>query len=250
MLVDPPTQTAGALPLEQLFRLTVAQYHGMSHAGIFTDDERVELLEGLLIRKNSPSVPVATGMIDFSEIYQLSVEQYGDLVRLGILAEDDPVELIEGVLFKKMTRNPPHATSVRRARRAIEPLLQAGQYYDSEQPIRLDTTEPEPDGAIIRGSIDDYADHHPTANDVLLVIEVAESSLLVDRTVKLRSYARAGIPVYWIINLIDRQIEVHTDPDPTAAQGSIYRRRDVYTGAAAVPVADTTVSAATLLPPA
>ena len=184
-------------------------------------------------------------------IFRLTVDQYHQLIESGKLTPDDPVELLEGVLVFKMPKGGPHSTSTGKARRVIEPLLPAGWHYRSPEPVTLDDSEPEPDGAIVRGDMDDYAGRHPGPADVALVIEVADSTLARDRTAKRRAYARAGIPAYWIVNLVDRQLERYTNPDPAAAD---YRGRAVLTADAAVPLAigDHTlngVTVAQLLPP-
>ena len=166
-------------------------------------------------------------------IYRLTVEQYHELIRSAKLTADDPVELVEGILVFKMPKGGPHATSTGKSRRTIEPLLPAGWHYRVQEPVTLVDGEPEPDGAVVRGDMDDYADGHPLPADVALVIEVADSTLTTDRTGKLRSYARAGIPVYWIVNLVGRQVELYTDPDPVLAT---YRGRTVLRDGAAVPL--------------
>ncbi len=188
-------------------------------------------------------------------IFRLTVAQYHQLIQSGVLGDSDPVELVEGALLYKTSRNTPHATAVRRCRRTIAKLLPGGFFYDSEQAITLADGEPEPDGAVVRGDEDDYAGRHPGPADVSLVIEVSDSTLARDRGIKRRSYARAGIPAYWLINLIDCQVEVYADPDPAAVPEPTYRRRDVYAGGAAVPLAvpgrkPSSVPAASLLPPA
>ena len=186
-----------------------------------------------------------------SEPTRITVAQYHQMIHAGILASGDPIELLEGVLVQKKRKTPPHTGSTLRADTLLNPLTPAGYFYTYVGAITLSDGEPEPDGMIVRGNIDDYWKRHPGPVDVALVIEVSDSTLDRDRTVKLRSYARAGIPVYWIVNLIDRQIEVHTDPDPMATPEPTYRRRDIYAGDAAVPVpvVGTTVPAAALLPP-
>ena len=168
-------------------------------------------------------------------IFRLTVDQYHELIRAGKLGEDDPVELLEGILVFKMPKNTPHATTTKLARREIEGLLPEGLHYIVQDPITLADGEPEPDGAVVRGRIEDYAAAHPGPADVALVIEVADTSLVRDRGIKLRSYARAGIPVYWIINLIERQVEVYVDPDHAAHPEPQYRRRAVYGPGARVP---------------
>ena len=150
-------------------------------------------------------------------MFQLTVDQYHELIRSGALTPSDPVELLEGLLVFKMPKNGPHSTATGKTRRAVEPLLPAGWHYRAQEPITLADSEPEPDGAVVRGGLDDYATRHPTPAEVALVIEVADSSLDRDRGTKLRSYARAGVRVYWIVNLINRQVEVYTDPDQSTA---------------------------------
>ena len=168
-------------------------------------------------------------------IFRLTVDQYHELIRAGKLGEDDPVELLEGILVFKMPKNTPHATATGLARRAVERLLSGAWHYRVQDPITLSDGEPEPDGAVVRGRIEDYAAAHPGPADVALVIEVADTSLARDRGIKLRSYARAGIAAYWIINLIERQVEAHADPDRDAPEPS-YRRRDVLAAGASVPL--------------
>ena len=92
----------------------------------------------------------------------------------------------------------------------FEPL---GCHMRSQQPITIPPRdEPEPDAAIVRGSLEDYSDRHPGPSDILCVIEVADSSLPRDRGYKLRLYANAGIPMYVIVNLLDRVVEVYEEP--------------------------------------
>lgn len=180
--------------------------------------------------------PLPTGAVYTNEpLFPLTVDQYHELIRSGKLTDADPVELLEGILVFKMPKNAPHATSNALVRREIEPKLPAGWHYRSQEPITLTDGEPEPDGAVVRGRIEDYAMRHPAGEDVALVIEVADSSLDRDRGIKLRSYARAGIAQYWIINLIDRQIETYTEPDPVAARPT-YLRQSVFSVTAMVPL--------------
>jgi Uma2 family endonuclease len=146
-------------------------------------------------------------------IWRLSVEQYHQMIQLGILTDDDPVELLEGWLVYKMPKNPPHRIATKLTRDALDQILPSGWYVDTQEPITLIDSEPEPDIVIVRGATQDYVDRHPTAQDIALVIEVADSTLERDRTSKKRLYARAGIPIYWIINLVDRSIEVYAQPE-------------------------------------
>lgn len=156
----------------------------------------------------------------------LSVDQYHAMVRAGILTDEDRVELLDGWLVRKMTRNPPRRIATRRVRRALERVVPQGWYVDSQEPITLPTSEPEPDGVLIRGDTSDYADRHPGVADVALVVEAADAGLEFDRGFKKAIYAQAGICVYWIVNLVDRRLEVYTAPTGPAEHPDYRDRRD------------------------
>lgn len=147
-----------------------------------------------------------------SEVYRFTVEQYDRMVRDGTISEDDPVELLDGIVVRKMPKGPRHDASFARCRRQIERILPAGWYLRLEGSVRIpDYNEPEPDLCVVRGESDDYTDRHPNPGDIALIVEVAESSLSRDRCEKRDNYGRAGIPVYWIVNLVDRQLEVYAN---------------------------------------
>src|SRR5262249_942521 len=150
-------------------------------------------------------------------LYRLSVAQYHAMARAGILKEGEPVELIEGLLVQKMTKHPPHPVATGLTRDAVAARLPAGWFVRVQDPITLDTSEPEPDVVVARGQPRDYTTHHPGPADVPLVMEVAETSLDEDRGIKKWMYARNRIPTYWIVNLIDQQVEVYTVPTGQAA---------------------------------
>ena len=168
-------------------------------------------------------------------IWRLTVDQYHTMIRMGVLGEDDPVELLEGWLVPKMPKKPAHCTATWLIREAMEAIVPAGWYVDSQEPITLATSEPEPDVVVVRGQRRDYPDHHPGPDDLALVVEVADASLQHDRTSKKRVYARAGVPVFWILNLSDGQLEVFADPTGPAEQPD-YRQQRVYRPAEAAPV--------------
>lgn len=145
-------------------------------------------------------------------IWRLSVDRYHSMIKNGILTDEDPVELLEGWLVFKMPKNPPHRAATRIVRMAIENILPSGWYVDSQEPIALFDSEPEPDVVVVKGDTRQYLDRHPGAEDIALVVEVSDTTLQRDRSLKKRIYARAGIPIYWIVNLLDRQIEEYTQP--------------------------------------
>lgn len=158
---------------------------------------------------------------------RISVEEYHAMARAGILSEDDAVELLEGWLVHKMTKNPPHTATTRYIRAALERSLLAGYFVDSQEPITLSDSEPEPDVFVVRGTLDDYTSRHPYSHEVVLVVEVADSSLVQDRSTKKRVYASEGIPVYWIANLLEDQIELYSEPSGPV-QYPDYQNKVVY----------------------
>ena len=159
-------------------------------------------------------------------IWRMSVRQYERMIKAGILTDDDRVELLEGCLIKKMPKNPPHTLATRLAREEVESLLPAGWFVNSQEPIVTEDSEPEPDLSVIRGEPRQYRKCHPRPPEVAVVMEVADSTLRRDRVLKKRLYARAGIPVYVIINLPERQIELYTEPSGPADAPDYQLRRD------------------------
>jgi Uma2 family endonuclease len=144
-------------------------------------------------------------------IYRITVSEYERMTAAAIL--DDPrVELIDGYLVKKMGKNPAHVWSVDAIVEALKATV-PGWWCRQEAPVRIpDFDEPEPDASVVRGSRDDYRDRIPGPEDVALLVEVSESTLDRDQGEKRLAYARGGIPFYWIVNLVDHQVEVYSDP--------------------------------------
>lgn len=168
----------------------------------------------------------------FSHAYRLTVAQYDQMVQAGILGKRDRVELIEGILVAKMGRNRPHIVSGKKALRTLQTSIPPGWHVAKEDPLTVsDRSKPEPDLAIVRGQAEDYTDRDVTARDVALVVEIAESSLRADQNEMKPIYAASGIPVYWIINLVDLQLEVYTDPE-----GREYRKNQVFSREEEVPL--------------
>lgn len=159
-------------------------------------------------------------------VLRFSVEQYHEMIRASILTADDQVELLEGWLVYKMPKNPPHRITTKLIQRAFEKVIISGWYVDTQEPITVEDSEPEPDVAIIRGDTRDYSDRHPGASDLALLVEVAESTLERDRKLKKRLYARAGVSVYWIVNLAERKIETYSQPVATGVEPDYADRLD------------------------
>src|SRR5262249_10736519 len=145
------------------------------------------------------------------------------------------IELLEGWMVEKMPKNPPHSVATGLLADALAELLPAGWYVICQEPITTNDSEPEPDLAIVRGKRRDYVDNHPAPDDIGLVVEVADTTLTRDRGVKKRLYARAGIGIYWIINIVDRCVEVYVDPTGPAKKPE-YRDKQVFGTRDSVPL--------------
>lgn len=144
-------------------------------------------------------------------VHRWSVAEYLRLAELGFLGEDDQIELLEGWPVKKMTKNPLHDSTVDQINLWLRSHLPPGWYVRVQNVIVTADSAPEPDLAIVRGRPKDYAKQHPAPQDVALIVEVADTSVTKDRQ-KRHLYARAGIPSYWLVNLLDKQLEVFSSP--------------------------------------
>jgi Uma2 family endonuclease len=154
--------------------------------------------------------------------------EYDRLIELGVLHEDEPIELLGGQLIVAEPKSSPHATSVRLTAQALRRAFGPGWLVLVQDPIALDDeSEPEPDIAVVAGAERDYRDAHP--GEAALVVEVALSSLAFDRRHKGSLYARARVADYWIVNLVDRVVEVRRRPapDPAADFGAAYEEIEI-----------------------
>jgi Uma2 family endonuclease len=170
-------------------------------------------------------------------VYRITVDQYDRMIETEVLDEDEPVELLGGILVRQMPKKPRHVLPTEETRNRLELIVPPGWYVRQEGPVRIPAfDEPEPDVAVARGNIRIYSKRHPGPKDIALVVEVAavKASLTQARGEKMSTYARAGIPVYWIINLTRKPglVEVHTRPTRTRG----YRNQVYYKARDQVPV--------------
>jgi Uma2 family endonuclease len=144
----------------------------------------------------------------------MTVEHYEALVDSGAFTAKDRFHLINGYLVAKMTQNPLHVVAVELCGSQLLPILPHGWHLRQGKPVRLPRrdSEPEPDCCVVRGTIRDYEGRHPGPSDVAIVVEIADSSLSQDREMAAVVYGPSGIPVCWIVNLINRQVELYADP--------------------------------------
>jgi Uma2 family endonuclease len=164
----------------------------------------------------STITPQAESAIPFEwvpgPLYRMSLEKFEAMVESGVFTERDKLHLIDGLLVAKMTRKDPHCTADTLCRDQLIRVIPGGWFVRSNKPVRLPPdSKPEPDQCVVRGSARDYARRSPGAADVGLLVEVADTSLDADRRMAL-IYGAAAIPVYWIVNLVDSQVEVYTGP--------------------------------------
>jgi hypothetical protein len=146
--------------------------------------------------------------------YRMTAEEYFKAVEADVFPPDRRIELWEGQIYEKMARKRPHSIAASKFAVSLLPSLPKGWFPWLESPILIDDfTAPLPDLAIIRGEPDDYGDRgNPTAGDIGVVIELADSNLRKNRTKTLAIYARAGLPCYWLVNLVAGRVEVYSKP--------------------------------------
>ncbi|MBA4188343.1 MAG: Uma2 family endonuclease [Planctomycetaceae bacterium] len=186
---------------------------------------------------STPTTPQVPRMpTEDGDIWRLSVDRYEAMVLAGVITVNDRVELLEGVMVNKMSKSPAHVTATLLIEDVLRQLVPSGWSVRTEQPIRLDDSEPEPDGVVARGTSRTFAGRHPAPAEIPLVIEVADSSLRRDREDKRRIYARNGITVYWIVNVVDRIVDVYTGPSGPTAITPDYASLTTYRPGDTVPV--------------
>jgi len=181
-------------------------------------------------KRNGPPPPAVPPL----PVRRFTVDEYHRLIEIGMISENDRVELIHGWIVTKMGINPPHNNGVT----ALMELLQSLQIPDAtirvQQPITTTDSEPEPDVVLASGLRPLFKARNPKPSEVIVLVEVADSSLHEDRTTKLELYAKAKVAVYWIVNLVDRRVEVYTQPKGGKNPG--YKTRTDYGPGDSIPV--------------
>jgi len=146
---------------------------------------------------------------------RFSVEEYYLMAKAGILTEDDRVELIEGEIVEMSPIGSRHAACVKRLNRLLSQQVGSRALVSAQNPVRLgEHSEPQPDITLLRPRADFYSTAHPGPADVLLLMEVADTSIEYDREVKVPLYAQAGIGEVWLVDLVAESIEVYQNPAP------------------------------------
>jgi Uma2 family endonuclease len=158
---------------------------------------------------------------------RFTVHDYHRMEDAGILSPTDRVELMDGEIVTKMAIGPRHGASVDRANRALTTTVGSSAIVRVQGSVRLDLfNEPEPDIVLLRPRADFYASAHPGPADILLIVEVAESSIDYDRNIKTQVYAKAGVPEYWLVDLNENVVHVYSDPLNGVYRAMVSYRRD------------------------
>jgi Uma2 family endonuclease len=186
-------------------RFTVHQYYRLAEIGVLRPDSRVELLDGEIFDLSPPAPAPAP--------HRFSVDDYYRMADTGVLNPRARLELLDGVIHDMSPIGPLHGGVVNHLIEFFVGSSRGRWMVSAQNPARLDTcSEPQPDIMLLKRAPDYYTSHHPVPNDVLLLIEVSDSSLSYDRGSKLATYARSTIAEVWIVNLPERTIEVYRDP--------------------------------------
>ena len=169
---------------------------------------------------------------------RFTIAEYHRLIDLGFFAEDDRVELIEGEIVNMVSKGKPHAVCCRNLIRELSTLVGNRAMIQCQDPILLPNySEPEPDFAIVRNRDDNYLANHPTPEDILLLMEISDSSLQYDREVKLNLYAQYNIVHYWIFNLLENKLEVYSHPYQNPKSKNFdYRQKQIFLPDESVPL--------------
>ncbi|BAY90707.1 MULTISPECIES: Uma2 family endonuclease [unclassified Tolypothrix] len=167
--------------------------------------------------------------MSLSTAKRFTLAEYHRLAELGFFKEGERVELIKGEIINMAAKGKPHSVCLTRLSRELFQLVKEQGTIRTQDPITIaDNSEPEPDLVIVRNRADDYLANYPNPSDILLLIEIADSSLKYDQEVKLPLYAEAGIIDYWIFNLVDNYLEFYSEPYQTAQGKFGYRRKLIF----------------------
>ena len=182
-------------------RFNVDEYFAMAEAGILAADEKVELLDGVIFVKYCGARR------------RFNADEYYALAKAGILAPEERVELLDGEIITMAPMLGPHAACITDFDELLREALGRRATVRVQCPVRINAEyEPEPDLALLRRRADSYSQGHPVPDDVLLLIEVADSSVRTDRRRKILIYAQSGIPEVWLADLTRHQVEVYDQP--------------------------------------
>lgn len=216
--------------------------------------EAAEPVKAVARKTGNPILPVAP--VEGVPLRRFTLDEYHELIKIGFFDEDERIELLEGFLVSMSPIKPPHAYAVDCLLQLFASLLSRGEIrLRVQSPISIAKTEsePEPDLVIAKDLGIAYARRHPYPSEVLLVVEVADTTLVQDRTRKGMVYAQSAIAEYWILNLADESLEVYRDPNVPDTGDAVYQTKlTFHRGETVAPLAfpDFVVAIGDVLPPA
>jgi Uma2 family endonuclease len=175
-----------------------------------------EVLQAMSVLATAdPMIPLAIEPLCTNILKSWTVKDYHRMSELGILDPTERTELIAGQIILMVAKGTPHVITLQLFSSELLSQLGTSALIRTQDPIHLDdSSEPEPDLVIVQGKILDYVDRHPQPSDIQLIVEVADSTINYDCQVKDKTYAKAGIPDYWVIDLKNRQFHIFRDPQP------------------------------------
>ena len=179
------------------------------------------------LASTSTEKPAETGVVP----YRFTVDEYYKLGEIGILSPESRVELIDGFIICKPMQNLAHAFVLQELQNYFARLHGLQRAVRSQISIDFPTSVPEPDIAVLTGPPSVYRGRRAVAEDVKLIVEISDSSLTFDSTTKAKLYSRSSIPVYWVVNIPERRLEVHTQPS-----NDVYQTRTDFVAGQSVPV--------------
>jgi Uma2 family endonuclease len=191
---------------------------------------------------------MTSGSEQATKVRQWTINDYHRMLDAGILTESDRVELLNGQIIEMSPQRPPHTTATKRAYDYLKPLLSGRADVRSQSPIILSShSEPEPDIAVVAIDELEYSDRHPRPNEIFLLIEVADSTLVRDLGEKEKAYSEANIQDYWVVDVRGRQVHIFRHP----VNGTYQQKQLLGSGSSCSLLAfpDVDVSIKELLPP-
>ncbi|MBC5795200.1 Uma2 family endonuclease [Sphaerospermopsis sp. LEGE 00249] len=148
-----------------------------------------------------------------------TVDEYHRMAEAGIFEPSERVELLEGKIICIVAKGTVHRSAVGRTNKLLQNRLENQAWIAIQDPVKLnERSEPEPDVAVVKIDPLDYADHHPTPDEIYFIIEVADSSLKLDTEIKAKAYSQAGIKDYWVLDVVKRELIVFRNPTPEGYQ--------------------------------
>ena len=160
---------------------------------------------------------------------KFTIDEYHQLVDLGFFTENDRIELIRGEIIEMAPKRTPHSVCNSILFGELYRLIYKQANVRGQEPIILPSnSEPKPDVVIAKKKTDNYLSAHPTVEDIILVIEISDSTLKYDQEIKLPLYAEAGINNYWIVNLVDNRLEVYSNCFSDSKGQFDYRNKSIF----------------------